>query len=710
MIVRFLAAVLVVLVSGFTFAQTALPVNVPKLADITIDGDAADWGDRGMRYDVLTEAVPSRKPYVDHDATVRLAWTDAGLLVLADVIDASPVEGGDKALWEGDAVELFFLSAAKDATGFLQFVVAPGIDPTHPSLRVSVVDQRSPELKGKPTEQKLAAKKTEKGYAIEALLPWDSIGGKAAVGEQVRLQVHIDDRDAGRQGVSQLLVSPEKFARKRENTVLLQLAETPSDPVTTAASLALERWRRVRVNVASSRPDSAMKSTRGLNADVKLEVRGRLHVASGVITYNSPVDDAPFEVRFKSGPSLTLKLGNVEKMRAQAIADLPMVASPSVFDVPRFPAIDFKSPTEAEDLIGLYTLKTTFYDAEFNEVTAPIKPGRYGAIVQVTPDAGEPLTRFVTLYRTPAKLNWRSEAILGTTSLPPAYGVDPAVLQQRSRDVAAFTTIGLRALARQDDDLAAMLAGFSEMKPDSAAAVARTGPVAINQDWWHELQKRTGTLTPYKYVASLPKEYDQQPDKKWPLILFLHGSGERGIDLALVGVNGPARYFKTHDQPFVIVSPQCPMSQWWDPTRLHDLLDEVAAKYRVDPDRIYLTGLSMGGFGSWDLAMREPGRFAALAPVCGGGDEADVARIKDLPTWVFHGGRDDTVLPDESYRMVGALRDLRGRVRFTLYPEADHNSWTVTYNNPALYDWMLQQKRGQPDQPPATQPGTQPSE
>jgi predicted peptidase len=102
--------------------------------------------------------------------------------------------------------------------------------------------------------------------------------------------------------------------------------------------------------------------------------------------------------------------------------------------------------------------------------------------------------------------------------------------------------------------------------------------------------------------------------------------------------------------------------------------------------------------------------MAAIAAVCGGGDVRDVARIKDIPTWAFHGGRDETVLPEESWRLVAALRELHGRVRFTLYPELEHNSWLATYSNPALYDWLLKQKRGQPDQPPTTMPGTQPSE
>ena len=127
----------------------------------------------------------------------------------------------------------------------------------------------------------------------------------------------------------------------------------------------------------------------------------------------------------------------------------------------------------------------------------------------------------------------------------------------------------------------------------------------------------------------------------------------------------------------------------------------MTAKYPIDPDRVYLTGLSMGGFGSWMLAMEHPGRFAAAVPICGGGDPRDVARIKDLPIWVFHGGKDPTVPLARSEAMVDALRKIGGRVKLTVYPDAGHDSWTATYENEDLYAWLLQQRRGQPQQPRA---------
>jgi predicted peptidase len=197
------------------------------------------------------------------------------------------------------------------------------------------------------------------------------------------------------------------------------------------------------------------------------------------------------------------------------------------------------------------------------------------------------------------------------------------------------------------------------------------------------------------YLLYLPQEYETNK-KILPLMLFLHGAGERGNDLELVKKHGPPKRVEGgKDFPFIIVSPQCPQNQWWSIEFLNTLLDEVISKYRVDEDRIYVTGLSMGGFGTWHLATEYPHRFAAIAPICGGGSPYDVCKIKHLPVWVFHGAKDETVPLNKSEEMVNALKNCGGDVKFTVYPLAAHDSWTETYNNPQLYDWFLQHQRKQ---------------
>jgi predicted esterase len=204
------------------------------------------------------------------------------------------------------------------------------------------------------------------------------------------------------------------------------------------------------------------------------------------------------------------------------------------------------------------------------------------------------------------------------------------------------------------------------------------------------------------YLLFLPEGYDADDSREWPLILFLHGAGERGDSLAKVKVHGPPKLVEQRpgDFPFIIASPQCPAGRWWSTEVLIRLLDELIATYRVDESRVYLTGLSMGGFGTWNLAMEAPGRFAAIAPICGGGDPERVWRLRHTPAWVFHGAQDKVVPLQASEQMVEALRSYQPEVKFTIYPEAGHDSWTETYDNPELYQWLLSHRRYEPEAVP----------
>jgi predicted peptidase len=195
-----------------------------------------------------------------------------------------------------------------------------------------------------------------------------------------------------------------------------------------------------------------------------------------------------------------------------------------------------------------------------------------------------------------------------------------------------------------------------------------------------------------QYLLYLPKDYDAK--ESVPLMLFLHGAGERGDDLQVVKKNGPPKLIEEGQAfPCIVVSPQCPKDKSWETFELSALLDEIVEKYKVDKDRIYVTGLSMGGFGTWALAATSPKRFAAIVPICGGGDPRSAKRIVHLPIWVFHGAKDRTVPPELSEQMVEALKKNGGNVRFTVYPEAEHDSWTASYANPELFEWLFQQKR-----------------
>lgn len=196
------------------------------------------------------------------------------------------------------------------------------------------------------------------------------------------------------------------------------------------------------------------------------------------------------------------------------------------------------------------------------------------------------------------------------------------------------------------------------------------------------------------YLLCLPNDYDAS--KPCPLVLFLHGAGERGNDLSKLSKHGPPKLIEAgQDFPFILVSPQCPEESWWKPDALIALIDEIIETYSVDENRIYVTGLSMGGYGTWALAGDFSDRFAAIAPICGGGTRQHARRIAQakIPTWVFHGAKDTTVPIDESERLVKFVEKFDGVVKFTIYPDAGHDSWTETYGNPAFFDWLLSHKR-----------------
>lgn len=199
------------------------------------------------------------------------------------------------------------------------------------------------------------------------------------------------------------------------------------------------------------------------------------------------------------------------------------------------------------------------------------------------------------------------------------------------------------------------------------------------------------------YVLYVPRNYT--PEKKWPVILFLHGSGERGTDglkQSQVGIGTALRMFSER-YPALVVMPQCaPGASWRGDMNALALkaVDQTMAEYSCDPSRQYLTGLSMGGFGSWLIATEDPKRFAAVVPVCGGGDPSMASRLKDVPIWVYHGDADQAVPVQRSRDMVDAIKAAGGTlIKYTELPGVPHNSWDAAYSDKALAEWLFAQKR-----------------
>ncbi len=213
------------------------------------------------------------------------------------------------------------------------------------------------------------------------------------------------------------------------------------------------------------------------------------------------------------------------------------------------------------------------------------------------------------------------------------------------------------------------------------------------------VQQEVYNTSSLNYLLFMPDNTAAQEQGKFPLILSLHGIGERGNDLLRLKRDGLAKRLDGDATfPFIVISPQCPSSTEWyydrTDTLLIKLLDEAIARYPIDTKRIYLTGYSMGGIGTWDLALRNPTRFAALLPIAARAEGGlNICVLKEVPAWAFHGARDEVVDLFKAESLVNALRHCGGKVQFTVYPDAGHDAWTRTYNNTEVYAWLLRQRR-----------------
>ena len=207
-----------------------------------------------------------------------------------------------------------------------------------------------------------------------------------------------------------------------------------------------------------------------------------------------------------------------------------------------------------------------------------------------------------------------------------------------------------------------------------------------------ELKKEIKKEQKISYIL----DYPENAKGKVPLMVFLHGSGERGDNLDMVKAHSPFTYKNLFPEPVAILAPQCPKDVWWDTEAVYYLIKEIQQKYQIDDSRIMLTGLSMGGWGTLKLAMEHPELFSAVVAVCAPVDrlmKVRVSQYKDLPMKLFHGGNDDIVSPMNSIEIYQEIKKVNKNVELTIFPDDNHNSWDSTYSNPKLYEWMLAQKK-----------------
>ena len=200
-----------------------------------------------------------------------------------------------------------------------------------------------------------------------------------------------------------------------------------------------------------------------------------------------------------------------------------------------------------------------------------------------------------------------------------------------------------------------------------------------------------------KYYIYLPNNYHES-NSNFPLVLFLHGAGERGDDLNMVEMHGIPKIINNGEEfPFITIAPQCPAFQWWpEPVYVKTLIlliEEIINNYKVDTERIYATGLSMGGYGTLAIAKERPDLFSAIIPICGGMDTTDIQKLKDIPIWLFHGDADEVVPVENSKLIYDILKPINTNIKLTIYEGVNHNSWDITYSNKKIYEWLLEKNK-----------------
>ncbi len=672
-----------------TASSTGNPIQIPKITGAGADPSA--WAKQAHQVLILSplgDAAGSK-------AELSFAWTPSALLLQIRSDDTTPVEVRDQ-LWSGDSVELF-VSSAYGSKDRLQYIFCAGRTPENPTPRWHAYNDSV--ILPMRVDPEIHAQSDAKGYVMTLSVPWANLDHVPQPGDIIGLQVYVNDAQGSARNSCRTWFPGHGANTDALQMQRVQLADRADSPEIAAAQLQPKGFRDLAVCVYAPAEFSGKKievSSSGKQvASGKLVASVSDGCAAEILLPRSLVQhpQAPVIVSVDGQPvPAVLKAPDLTQRPVDLLKRQRLAAVPSVFDGATFPKIDFLDKELVEAAVGSYTLHPRFFDAKWNEVTAPTAPGRYGALVEFRSQDGITFTRHLTLFKTAHPYFSPKDPYGVAVKFPAAFGLPVNAMLEEEWNISDWLGRRLENLGRQDGSQAVLLAGLADIAADPARWRG-FNIWRIEGAWWAGLQKQLGEARDYQRLVHLPEGYDK--DKKaWPLILFLHGSGQRGNNLDAIKNEGPLGYInKGHPIPFIVVSALCPENEWWNPEQLAHLLDEISSTYRVDPKRIYLTGLSMGGDGTWDLAATYPEKFAAIAPVAGEENPGIAERLKKMPTWIFHGSEDDIVFTRYSIGVADAMRKLGAPVKLTIHPGVGHGGWELAYHNPELYAWFLQHSR-----------------
>ncbi|HEX8552300.1 MAG TPA: sugar-binding protein [Abditibacteriaceae bacterium] len=636
--------------------------SLPKLDSITVNGDLADWGERGLRLPFLTPDSPRLPDPARSNASARFAWDETGLLIAVEVTDTTPSEAHiAAAAYTADSVELF-LAADPAQPASVQLVLSPGNDPAHPEPRSYVFENHSVKVPPVPNKVTWAVKPRAGGYVAEARLAWATLGLRPVPGLTIGTRLYVNDDDGA--GTRTRFVWQPEAGGPRYYALTLAADATSGVIDTPVAWTALDVADIVgRVNMIAGTALAGtkwqVKQGENLLGVLTLQPAGNsasgslalpISRAPGTLTLSGP-DNAVLTIRDTmsgdaAGVVARANGGRVSPADKQTLAFARAEFPQHVFTGSRFPTMGFGDMARVTRLLGAEPKITTLWmDAEGRDVTAPLAPGRYAARSEITiPGRATPLVMEHLFYRMPngAGLPWSSD--------------------ESAARAFAFGLLG------------------ADATPTQSARVA--------ERWWHGVRRARGWSQTLPYKIHVPAGDAAKPR---PLIVHLHGSG--GHSELAASQTLPLLIAEAGPEP-IIVYPQSPGG--WRGPAVGELIDALAKQYAIDPNRVYLIGFSLGGIGSWEVALDQPERFAAVVPIGGRmGSPADAARLKNVPIWVFNGADDPGTTTEEATIMVDALRRAGGNPRFTVMPGKSHgDSQDAAYRYPGMFKWMLEQRRG----------------
>jgi CubicO group peptidase (beta-lactamase class C family) len=500
--------------------------DVPLMSDISVDGSAEDWGDGGFLVEALLPTSRQVLPGGDFSATLRLAWDQRGLLVLLDVNDDTAIENSDTdALYWNDCAEVF---AARQVGSPIRYqtILAPGADKEFAELRTRIYDHRPPDAREPELSVEAASRPREGGYTLEAVLAWDNLGLEPAVGLTTAFQIFIGDSDVARGPETQrdrLIWYPsEESWRDPQAMYALRLAESASAPFRASASQEFDLIRS-RLSVSVVAAAALVGEAVTVSADAQVLATGELAAADGRSAARLRIDlepgaDPPAHLTVNVGdePALVLTVPPQDQARLRELAGQDVAMESYCFGGPSFPGADLERPLEAENLIGAYSVEVDCYDRDFAKVDEAEEPGRYGAVVRITPEGGRPMVRYRTLFRLAEPIDWwtlgQQPGVEARLALPPQFGIGPEAAAAHAAEAARWSAGMLGRACTEDPASAVLFAGLAEAQPGGEVRGPADELETKDRQWWVTLKRKLyGLEERYPGALVCPRETDGDP-------------------------------------------------------------------------------------------------------------------------------------------------------------------------------------------------------